>query len=232
MPTLARPEREVLAAVKRLRDARRARYDTIAEAAKDAGISLNTWKTYEQDNPDRARDVSPAHLMAVCRVLNVSPAWLVWGIGSRRPEESDGERRTILPIMGYIGAGAIIEPEFEQVPPDGLDEIELPIWMPSDDVVALALRGDSQLPKYRDGTVFVVTREQMRATADYIGQEAAVRTEDGRRYLKEIRRGRARGRYTLASFNAADIEDVKLVWVGEIKLIVPPAQARRLHGIR
>jgi len=31
-----------------------------------------------------------------------------------------------VPIMGRIGAGASIEPEHEQVPPEGLGEIELP----------------------------------------------------------------------------------------------------------
>src|SRR5436190_1463576 len=31
-----------------------------------------------------------------------------------------------VPIMGRVGAGAVIEPEYEQVPPDGLGEVELP----------------------------------------------------------------------------------------------------------
>ena len=31
-----------------------------------------------------------------------------------------------VPIMGRIGAGASIEPEYEQVPPDGLGSVELP----------------------------------------------------------------------------------------------------------
>src|SRR6478735_9367356 len=31
-----------------------------------------------------------------------------------------------VPIMGRVGSGAAIEPEHEQVPPEGLGEIELP----------------------------------------------------------------------------------------------------------
>src|SRR2546421_5069625 len=31
-----------------------------------------------------------------------------------------------VPIMGRVGAGAVIEPEDEQVPPEGLGEVELP----------------------------------------------------------------------------------------------------------
>src|SRR5246127_2207013 len=32
----------------------------------------------------------------------------------------------MVPIMGRVGAGAVIEPEHEQVPPDGLGDVELP----------------------------------------------------------------------------------------------------------
>src|SRR5438105_4027590 len=35
-------------------------------------------------------------------------------------------RLNFVPIMGRVGAGAVIEPEYEQVPPEGLGEVELP----------------------------------------------------------------------------------------------------------
>src|SRR5260370_25735564 len=31
-----------------------------------------------------------------------------------------------VPIMGRVGAGAVIQPESEQMPPEGLGEVELP----------------------------------------------------------------------------------------------------------
>ncbi len=37
--------------------------------------------------------------------------------------------------MGRIGAGATIEPEYEQVPPEGLGEVELPFPI-DDDIIA------------------------------------------------------------------------------------------------
>src|SRR5262245_65900253 len=35
-------------------------------------------------------------------------------------------RSNFVPIMGRVGAGAVIEPQYEQVPPEGLGEDELP----------------------------------------------------------------------------------------------------------
>ena len=33
----------------------------------------------------------------------------------------------LAPIMGRVGAGAVIEPDYEQVPPEGLGDIALPV---------------------------------------------------------------------------------------------------------
>src|ERR1700759_4134015 len=57
-----------------------------------------------------------------------------------------------VPIMGRVGAGAAIEPEHEQVPPEGLGEVELPFPI-DEDVIALEVSGDSMLPKYESGDI-------------------------------------------------------------------------------
>lgn len=61
--------------------------------------------------------------------------------------------------MGYVGAGADLEPVYEQVPADGLDHIEVhyPI---GENMIGFQVRGDSMLPKYDDGDVIVVQKEQ------------------------------------------------------------------------
>ena len=140
--------------------------------------------------------------------------------------EDVGASRAFIPLMGYIGAGSEIDPDFEQVPPDGLDQLELPIAVP-DDMIGFQVRGDSMLPRYNDGDVVVVWREQNRATASLIGEEAAVRTEDGRRFLKVIMPGQRRGRFTLESFNARPIMDVSIAWASEIFIMVPARRVRR-----
>lgn len=136
--------------------------------------------------------------------------------------------QTPIRIMGRIGAGGSIEPEYEQVPVDGLSSVDLPFAVP-DGISGLEVSGDSMLPAYRDGDVILVWDEQKRPTRDFIGEEAAVQTEDGIRALKEVQRGRSSAFYNLYSHNARLIEDVKITWVGEIYLVVKSRQISSLQ---
>src|SRR6185312_8832595 len=95
-----------------------------------------------------------------------------------------------VPIMGRIGAGAVIEPEHEQVPPEGLGEIHLPFPI-SEETIAFEVSGDSMLPKYENGDIIVVYREQRHPVSSFYGEEAAVRLKTGERYLKNIDRGKS-----------------------------------------
>lgn len=133
----------------------------------------------------------------------------------------------VVPVMGKIGAGSIIEPDFDQASREGLFDVTLPFPVP-DEMIGLQVDGESMLPKYEPGDVIVVWREQRRSTESYIGKLAAVKTEDGRRYLKSILPGSKPGLYRLESFNALPIENVSISWVGEIQVIVPASQVRHI----
>src|SRR5215469_14993835 len=134
-----------------------------------------------------------------------------------------------VPIMGRVGAGAVIEPEYEQVPPEGLGEVELPFPI-SGETIAFEVSGDSMLPKYENGDVIVVYREQRHPLASFYGEEAAVRLKTGERYLKTIERGKAPSMVNLTSFNAKAINGVKLEWIGEICVTLPRAQIERMRA--
>ena len=133
-----------------------------------------------------------------------------------------------VPLMGRIGAGAVIEPEYEQVPPEGLASIDLPFQIP-DEMVAFEVSGESMLPKYEDGDVIVTWKEQRHPISAFYGEEAAVMTKDGRRYLKTIERGKSQSVVDLVSFNAKRIESVKLTWVGEVYITLRRGQLRRMR---
>src|SRR5438093_8156549 len=57
-----------------------------------------------------------------------------------------------VPIMGRVGAGASIEPEHEQVPPEGLGEVELPFPFP-EETIAFEVAGDSMLQSTKMATL-------------------------------------------------------------------------------
>lgn len=137
---------------------------------------------------------------------------------------ANGDTWYPIPIMGFIGAGAEIMPEFEQVPPEGLDQVRVPFSLP-EEMIALEVRGDSMLPVYKDGHVIIVYRDQKKPTQAFYGEDAAVRTSDGRRFLKTIMKGSP---ITLMSFNAVPIENVGLEWVGEIFAVLPRTQLKKV----
>ncbi|RWM20023.1 MAG: LexA family transcriptional regulator [Mesorhizobium sp.] len=147
-----------------------------------------------------------------------------------RPAVTDS---TEIPLMGFLGAGAEVEPDFEQVPPEGLDQVSIPFPLP-DEMIAFKVRGISMLPVFKDGTIIVVYRDQKKPLESFYGEEAAVRTSDGRRFIKTIMRGSSGG-VNLISWNAAPIEEVSVDWVGEIFAVLPPSvlrKADRQNGIQ
>ncbi|WP_276200603.1 S24 family peptidase [Chelatococcus sp. XZ-Ab1] len=202
----------------RLRRARiEAGFSSAMGAAKRFGWSPSTYAAHE--NGQNRFDEKAARKYA--EAFKTSAAWLLTGEG-----EGLTSGHTV-PIMGYIGAGAEIQPEFEQVPPEGLDTVELPFPVP-DDMIGLEVRGDSMLPAYSDGDVVVVYRDQRYAPDTYIGEEAAVRTHDGRRFLKRLAPGPEPHTFTLESFNARPIIGARLAWIGEIWVTVKRGTIRRI----
>jgi phage repressor protein C with HTH and peptisase S24 domain len=190
-----------------------------SKAAKTAGLSDSAIRDMRRALLAGKEDagVSTRTLAKLAPVLQTTAEWLMSGVGDNAPRS--------IPVMGYLGAGAEVEPEFEQVPPEGLDQVDMPFAIP-DDLIAFVVKGDSMLPFYKDGTTIIVYRHQKRPIEAFYGEDAAVRTSDGRRFIKTIMRGEG-GTINLISWNAQPIEGVRLDWIGEVFAVLPPSHLRR-----
>ena len=156
--------------------------------------------------------VSTDTIGALAPILDVSPAWLLTG-------QDQPERTFSAPVMGLIGAGAEINVGVEQVPPEGFYDISTVVPLPAD-VIAFEVTGESMYPRYDPGDV-VICHEKGQPIAELPdGIYAAVLLEDGRRFLKKIRREPA-GTYTLESHNAPPIFGVHITWAADILATIP-----------
>ncbi|MGP0093297.1 MAG: S24 family peptidase [Xanthobacteraceae bacterium] len=200
----------------RLRQAReRAGFVSARSAAIRFGWIPSTYASHENgQTPVPMRD-APKY----ARAFKVSAAWLLTGEGPLKA-------RNIVKVIGLIGAGAEITPEAEQVPPEGLAEVEVPFPVP-EDAIAFEVQGESMYPRYDPGDI-VLCRNHERDPADLIGHEAAVRTTAGHRYLKRLRRGARKGVFDLESFNAELIRGVRIAWASEVHSVVRAGQWRAL----
>jgi hypothetical protein len=74
----------------------------------------------------------------------------------------------------------------------------------------------------------IICRREGTGPAEVVGWEAAVRTADGKRYLKRVQRGAVNGTFDLESHNAAPIRGVRIEWAAEVQGVVRSGQWRRM----
>lgn len=202
----------------RLRAAREAaKFKSARSAALRFGWKPSTYASHE--NGQTPVPVEAAREYA--SKFRTTAAWILTGEGSQH-------QTNVVQVRGLIGAGAEISPDEEQVPEDGLSEIEVPFPLP-DDAIAFQVEGESMWPRYDSGDV-VICRNREREPADLIGWEAAVRTSGGRRYLKRLRQGGRKGTFDLESHNAPPIKGVKVLWASEVHSVVRAGQWHRLNN--
>lgn len=120
-----------------------------------------------------------------------------------------------VPVLGKIGAGGAIL--FEES--DDPVMVERPP-LATGPMMALEVTGDSMMPVYRDGDIVYVRRDHDGVLPEYLGEECAVHTREGGTFLKLLALGTEPGRYTLRSFNAADMENVEVVWASPVLFVM------------
>jgi len=199
--------------IRKLRDERNVTLDALAEAS---GLSTAYLSRLEKGE----RNLSVKNINLIAAGLRVSPRDII-------VNDDDEHRSNVVKVMGRIGAGAEILVEGEDWPADGLFEIEAPFPVPEGSI-AFEVSGESMWPRYDPGDIIICWDTQSHVD-EVIGWEAAVKTTDGRRYLKRILRGSTKNTFDLESHNAPPIRGVHLLWVGAIQAVIRSGQWRKLN---
>jgi phage repressor protein C with HTH and peptisase S24 domain len=115
--------------------------------------------------------------------------------------------------VGYVGAGSEVYPIDDHEQGAGLDEVDIPPGVPEDAVLVI-VRGDSMYPRYFDNEYLFYMRDS-RPPGDFVGRECVVKLDDGRIFVKVLRRG-ANGFFNLESWNGPMIENKSVEWAAPV----------------
>lgn len=196
-------------AAKRLELARRTRgFQNAKDAAKYFGWKYETYIQHEQGIRGLTRQSGK-----YARAFRVSEGWLLTGEGDG-PDEG---RKQMIPVVGYVGAGAEIFSIDDHAKGAGMDEVEVPIDGMSLSTVAVIVRGESMLPVYRPGDLIFYDKTDNGDLVHLIGKDCVVRLTDGRTFLKELQR--TDGEYWLHSYNSTPMTRVEIEWAAKVTVI-------------
>jgi plasmid maintenance system antidote protein VapI len=163
-------------------------------------------------------------------VIRIS-AWLGKSVG-----EIMGQNK--LSLTGYVDDAGEVRLYSDRN--DGLqgESVDCPPGLNPASTVAIRIKGDSMYPVFHKGwTVFYTSERDIQIPiirdgfqvpynppsdepmSEFIGKPCIVKLKDGRSMLRTLKNGTQLGRYTLASYNAPDLEDVEIEWAAKIVYI-------------
>ena len=123
----------------------------------------------------------------------------------------------MIPVVGYVGAGAEVFAIDDHAKGGGIDEVECPWTELAPSTVAVRVRGDSMVPAYYDGDLIFYDGTHT-DYAHLLGKECVIALADGRRFIKQLRRT-ASGTWYLHSHNSDPIMDVPIEWAAKVRVI-------------
>lgn len=193
----------------RLQEARKkAGYSTAPAAAEALGVKPATY--YQHENG--LRGITRKNAERYAAFYRVDLAWLLTGHG--KPV-----RKNVVPVVGYVGAGAEVHPVDDHAMGDGFDTV--PAGALPADAVALIVRGDSMYP-IEDGWIIVYRRDNDGVPSKCVNRLCVVKVaNDGPTLIKKVRRGSEKNTWTLESWNAPARENQLLDWAAPVEDIKP-----------
>lgn len=172
---------------------------TLEQVAKAAGTTNQMIGLLERGQ----RKLTTEWMERIAPVLGVSPADLM-----ELPER-------MVPVVGYVGAGAEIYTIDDHMKGAGMDLISAPPQGATSTMVALVVRGDSMSPAYEDGDIIYYDQVVTGDIAHLLGKRVIIRLRDGRTFIKKLRRN-SDGKYWLYSHNDDPILDPDIEWCAKV----------------
>jgi phage repressor protein C with HTH and peptisase S24 domain len=191
----------------RLRRAREAAgYRSSTEAAQAIGVPVPSYTHHENGTRGFSKSAD-----RYARFFRVSLDWLLTGRGEMKVRGSN----FTLPVLGKVGAGAVVDMPDNPSSSDPLDDLAVDM----DGDFVLVVEGDSQWPRYLQGERIIVQGHPVMPER-LVNQYAVVQVEgDGRRLLKLLRRGAKPNHYRLESHNAPAEDNVRLMAAWRVKCV-------------
>lgn len=178
---------------------------------KAASLAAGVGETYVRDVLERGKDPTISKLSRVCDVLGISIAEILY---------EDGDNGTI-PVVGYVGAGALIYNFEGQVTEGELDRIDAPPDS-GPNTVAVKVRGESMPGEADEDSILVYDERLDPPDPSLVGRLCVVWCEDGRVLVKRLGFGSQPGLWSLVSTGGHVERDVALKAAARVKWIQPP----------
>lgn len=183
---------------------RRSRKETQGQFAKHFGVDQSTISKWEN-----GRQVPESAHMDILAGLDPE------GTTDATTPAGSNSLFTMVPLVGYVGAGAVVHLVAGGAGSSEIEYIKAPRGFGA--VEALGVRGDSMYPVYRNGdTVFFDGREA--ELPILVQDEYVVELSDGRMLLKLVQPSN-NGTYTLIAYNASPIQGAEIVRAFKVRYI-------------
>lgn len=191
-----------------LNDARRRALKTFMEArglsaagwAIKAGIPPSTLQSFLQGRSQSMRG-SAEQLLASAVGVSVTQMY-------------ENQKTPSVPVVGRIGAGAIIYPITGDE--GAMNYVEAPPTIDPKDVVAYEIEGFS-MPPFKPGNHIFASKRDAGSPDDMLNEMCIVQVSDGPLLFKILRKGYEAGKFNLHSLNGEPpIEDQAIEWVARV----------------
>ena len=181
-------------------------YRTGVDAARALRVAEQTYLAHENGSRGFARKAA-----FYSTKFRVNLEWLVTGRG----QPAAGNK---VPVLGYVGAGQMVIPIDDHIQGAGLDSVEAPPGADASGLAAVKVRGNSMFPAYQDGDVILYGEHE--PPKELIGREVVVKVSTDETFIKYLENGSKPGLFTLTSYNAPPLRDVKIQWASRVRYIV------------